>query len=194
MKAQLLLLLIVLALCILSCSEGDVATETLDDETPNDSSEVIFWKDTISLDCKLDTTSSLDSLLAYWKAHEPAHYSYQVRKNCFCSIYSFQFEVRDGVIDTVFFANEEDYEYYLGFGAEQVEYLLTTVAPSFVITELFTDLKYVRTLEPFFHQSYFHPEYGFPCSYWTNFEEALADEEYGYTVSDFVIAETKWVD
>jgi hypothetical protein len=183
MKAQLLLILIVSALCILSCSDSDVAPAEIVDES--------IWKDTVSLDCKLDTTSSLDSLLAFWKANEPSHYSYQVVRYCFCDILVFQFEVKNGIIDSIYYGSEEgDYAYLSNSFPELLERLLITDAPRwYTIEALFETLEEGRSENPFYHTSYFNEQYGFPCSFSFDPEEDWHDDEYAYEILNFTIAE-----
>jgi hypothetical protein len=182
MKAQLLLILIVSALCILSCSDSDVAPAEIVDES--------IWKDTVSLDCKLDTSSSLDSLLAFWKANEPSHYSYQVVRNCFCDYLLLRFEVRNGVIDSIYFVDGEgDYEYYLNFSPEYLTHFLTSKAPRYTIEALFETLEEGISENPFYHTSYFNEQYGFPCSFSFDPEEDWHDDEYAYEILNFTIAE-----
>ncbi len=144
-----------------------------------------IWKDTVTLNCRIDTISSIDSLWHLWNQNEPKHYLYRVNMLCFCEPpLDFQIEVSNSEIDTIYLIGYDEGEY----GTLTYEKIQQS-GGRLLIDSLFSFQKKFDSIDPESTSKSFQNEFNFPCHFYYDYSSTIADEEYGVQITLFVVAE-----
>lgn len=114
-----------------------------------------------------------DSLIIVPQGELPFHYRYEITLNCYCAVEPHEIEIKDGVIGI--FDNE----------------LITPNNPLLpeqewlALPNLLERVAAIRADNPFSETVELHPIYGFVQSCYFDIDELIADEEWGYTITNF---------
>jgi len=121
----------------------------------------------LTVACTNDTPESEDPPL-------PDNYAYTVVLKCFCfPVGPFDIEMLNGEI--------------ISFESDQVdvEGLSDELKNSFTIDNLHGRVLQLLDQNPFMSTVIPHPVYGFPADVFIDSDERIADEEWGYTITEF---------
>lgn len=108
-----------------------------------------------------------------WAENRPGHYTFTYQRVCFCPLAVVSVEVLDGEVVAVEWAGP----------GEEPEIELE----GHTIDELFDRTRSELERDPFRATLEFDPALGHPTSVYFDYEEHVADEEWGFQVEDFTI-------
>jgi hypothetical protein len=129
----------------------------------------------ITLSCEKEnkSTSSLGAEAEKWASYGFSNYDFTLQITCFCIVYYTQpkrIQVRDNKVISV-----------AGVPFEELN------DSSFrTIDGFFLYIEEQRKLNPVVEEIQYDDEYGFPSYIYFDISERIADEEIGYTLTDFV--------
>ncbi len=108
------------------------------------------------------------------------NYIFEFKYSCFCvpcEVASRNIRVKRGEIDKVSYTEEEDALVDCVDHPAEDGYFL------FTVEDLFKEMEDALTDDPFSFSATYHKVYGYPMEVWVDYDERMADEEVGFTVS-----------
>lgn len=156
----------------------------------------IFILATVLSSCESDEDikkdlSTNEGMRAKWEQGKPDSYEYTASRICYCDPQftgSFRIRIIDGALDTAFYEDFENWELiYVEVDTAYLAGLAMEEAETLSIEAVFDKIDESLKSNPVSDTIAYHPEYFFPSYFFFDYNENIADEEFGISIRNFTI-------